>query len=266
MSIILLCFATATAVHTARVSVISTNNDDDRPIIPVTRYTNMYRTSNGLQFVPSYVYSRNNGTRLSDVLYQERGVNFNHHSNGQWASRINYQNTVFNNGNARNPDAFDYVKRQINEETQGNNKNYELNNRSVDVSSHINTRSYDANDEKLTSTPRVNDTETEESSTNRSHTSVNNDKTGNNNHNNTKKMLYYNTNKNISTNVNSTKSSQGNEVTTAHVTSGDKWVWSDDEKKLETTTLPPLDDRAAFDGNGCPNGQTRFNGVCVVPD
>ncbi|KAJ8710445.1 hypothetical protein PYW07_009811 [Mythimna separata] len=73
--------------------------------------------------------------------------------------------------------------------------------------------------------------------------------------------------------VYSTKTTQDNEVTPSTQAprtkpyEDDRWIWSNGEDQaVETTTLYDLDDRAAFSGNGCPDGKVKFGTVCVAAD
>ncbi|CAB3229258.1 unnamed protein product [Arctia plantaginis] len=56
------------------------------------------------------------------------------------------------------------------------------------------------------------------------------------------------------------KTAQDNEVKGGD--DGDRWIWSN----VETTTLVPLDDRAAFAGNNCPAGTVRIRDRCIAED
>lgn len=105
-------------------------------------------------------------------------------------------------------------------------------------------------------------------------------KTYNTNNNTIKDNNRFNTTVNIinsnRNDYNSTKyeskTTQDNEVTIrTHEGRTDKdedrWIWSNsDDKIVETTTLFDLGDRAAFSGNGCPDGKVKIGNTCVTPD
>lgn len=73
-----------------------------------------------------------------------------------------------------------------------------------------------------------------------------------------------------------TKSTQDNELASRTHPEGisgtkddDKWIWdgrTETSTKSSVTTLPAVDDRAAFNGDKCPTGQVRFNNMCVNKD
>lgn len=57
-------------------------------------------------------------------------------------------------------------------------------------------------------------------------------------------------------------------------TNDDEWVWSDGSEnkpptnhtKVNSTSSPDLDDRAAFNGDKCPNGRVRVGSICAAVD
>lgn len=285
MLIILISILTTSVARTTHSFINIKSNDRHSYILPVFDLSVEFKNGNGDHVV---IFPESNVHRRIDSEYQYPYEN----SNGQWNKQTVIETAQlsdrFEDDTTQKPGAVVKIVKVQNgqyNKPQNDSKNISALLENLNVKQQ-NSASNEPKSDKTTSkpnstnlnTPRKlymyptniyqNSSSVNQSSINPYHNSVKNVKNKNTD-NNTKTNTFTteSCNRTMGPSINldiggtlRAKSARDNEV--KGVGDGDKWIWSNSE----TTTLVPLDDRAAFAGNNCPDGMVRIRDQCVAVD